>query len=114
MCANGETLAMIVGRNISTRRRVLGLTQERLAEMVGVGQQSLSRMEKGRISPKFDRLQIFANALGCTVADLFAEDGRLGEVSLNEIIRPLSADSQRAIIKIVTDLAQVMLKLERQ
>lgn len=39
-------LAILVGENIVTMRKLRSL--EGLAEMVGVGQQSLSRMEKGR------------------------------------------------------------------
>ena len=110
-----NALAILVGTNIMVRRKKRKLTQERLAEMVGIGQQSLSRMEKGHIAPRFDRLQAFASALGCTVADLFLqEDGGIQTASINEIIRPLSVDSQLAVINVVTEIVQAMLKLEKR
>ena len=115
MLQKNNTLAGIVGTNIMVRRKKRKLTQERLAEMVGIGQQSLSRMEKGHIAPRFDRLQAFASALGCSVADLFKQDdGGIQPSSINEIIRPLSADSQQAIINVVTEMTQAMLKLENR
>ena len=43
-------LTLAVGANIQQKRKLRGLTQEKLAEMVGIGQQSLSRMEKGQLA----------------------------------------------------------------
>ncbi|MCL1890340.1 MAG: helix-turn-helix domain-containing protein, partial [Desulfovibrionaceae bacterium] len=74
MSAKSTALTKIVGANIMNRRKRRNLTQEKLAEMVGIGQQSLSRMEQGHIAPRFERLQGFANALGCSVADLFQQE----------------------------------------
>ena len=115
MPQKGNALAGIVGANIMSRRKKHKLTQERLAEMVGIGQQSLSRMEKGHIAPRFDRLQAFASALGCAVADLFKQEGDdMQPASLNEMIRPLSAGSQQAVINVVTEMSQAMLNLEKR
>lgn len=109
-----STLAKIVGANIKNRRKRRNLTQETLAEMVGIGQQSLSRMEHGHIAPKFERLPGFANALGCTVADLFKqEDDGTRQVTLDDIIRPLSTSSQQTLITVLTEMSRAMLKLER-
>lgn len=49
------------------------MTQEALAETLGISQESLCRMEKGLIAPRFERLFDFARALDCSIADLFAE-----------------------------------------
>ena len=74
MTSDTNMLTRLVGRNIYNKRKQLGLTQEELAERIGIGQQSLSRMEKGRIAPKFERLQIIADTLECPVTDLFREN----------------------------------------
>lgn len=74
MTDDTNSLTRLVGRNIYSKRKRLGLTQEELAERIGIGQQSLSRMEKGRIAPKFERLQIIADTLMCPIADLFREN----------------------------------------
>lgn len=59
------------GENIAARRHQLELSQSQLAEMVGMTQVSLSRIESGSATPKFQRLGMFAEALQCSVADLF-------------------------------------------
>ncbi|MFR8276028.1 MAG: helix-turn-helix domain-containing protein [Desulfovibrio fairfieldensis] len=69
-------LAKLVGTNIQERRKKLGLTQECLAEKIGVGQQSLSRMERGDIAPKLERLPDVAATLRCSVAGSFPRVGR--------------------------------------
>lgn len=52
------------------KRKALGLKQEELAQMVGVGQNDISRYEIGESFPKRDTLKRLAAALGCTVDEL--------------------------------------------
>ena len=106
-----DPLTELVGINIYNRRRQLGLTQEQLAEIIGIGQQSLSRMEKGRIAPKFSRLQIFADALKCSVADLFRmpnENTNDKAAAIADIIRILPQDGQEGVVKIMAEMVRVM------
>ena len=63
-----------LGKKIRIMRKQLGLTQEQLAEILGVGHQALSRIEQGHMAPKMDRLPALAEALQCTVSDLFRPD----------------------------------------
>lgn len=58
--------ALIVGENISDRRRRLGLSQKKLAERLEISQDAMARMEKGRIAPKMGRLQDIADTLQCS------------------------------------------------
>ncbi|MCL1894893.1 MAG: helix-turn-helix domain-containing protein [Holophagaceae bacterium] len=116
MSGEVKLLTEIVGYNILSRRKKRKLTQEALADMVGIGQQSLSRMEKGKIAPRFDRLQRFAEVLCCTVADLFKEGETNGSDPLAELqsfMRPLSANSQQVVVNIGFEVAKAMLRLER-
>ena len=104
-------LAVVVGRNISTARRRLGLTQAQLAERLDIGQDALSRMEKGLIAPKMGRLRELAAALGCSVADLFREpeEGeRERAAAIVDMLRPLSPQAQEAILEAVAQMARVM------
>ena len=112
-----KLIAEIVGYNIQFRRKKRNMTQEALAEIVGIGQQSLSRMEQGKIAPRLERLQDFAEALGCMVVDLFKEttpedDGPTS--ALKAVMKPLSEDSQQAVINIATETARAMLRLEKK
>ena len=116
MSEKASKLTEIVGYNILNRRKKRKLTQEALADMVGIGQQSLSRMEKGKIAPRFDRLQRFAEVLGCTVADLFKEEDVTDNnplTNIQSLMRPLSGSSRQTVVDIAAQVASAMLKLER-
>ena len=47
---NKEPLAIIVGANISAKRKRKGMNQVQLAEQLGIGPDSLSRIESGNCS----------------------------------------------------------------
>ena len=89
-----------MGGRIKEQRIKMGMTQEELAEKVGIGQQSLSRMEQGKTAPRFERLQNLADALDCRVVDLFAEPQESADFyadSLAELFSALS-DEQRVFV----------------
>lgn len=116
MTDDTNSLTQLVGRNIYSKRKRLGLTQEELAERIGIGQQSLSRMEKGRIAPKFERLQIIADTLGCPVADLFRENDPDTSALVERIIdmlHGLDARRRELVFRHAAGLASLF-KEERQ
>ena len=47
-----------------------GMTQQQLAEQIGVSQQEVQRWEKGKFKPKTDKLVLIAKALDCDIMDL--------------------------------------------
>ena len=63
----------LFGAQIAAQRKAKGMTQKALVETLGISQESLCRMEKGLIAPRFERLFDFARALDCSIAGLFAE-----------------------------------------
>ena len=106
-----KPLAKIIGDNIACRRRELGLTQMVLAEQLGIGQDALSRMEKGMISPKIARLRDFAAVLECSVASLFREknndiDVHLAELA--ELLLPLEQQKRDAVLKAVREIIKAV------
>lgn len=66
-----QRLATIVGANITARRRLMGWNQAEFAERLGIGADSLSRIERGLVAPRFPRLEQMAALLGCPVYVLF-------------------------------------------
>lgn len=64
-------LAVIVGANITAKRKRLGLNQAQFAERIGIGADSLSRIERGLTAPRFQMLEKMALILECQVAELF-------------------------------------------
>jgi transcriptional regulator with XRE-family HTH domain len=61
------TLAKKVGKAIAERRHAQGITQEVMAEQLGVGLEAVSRMERGQIMPSVARLVEVAELLRCPV-----------------------------------------------
>lgn len=110
-------LAILVGANIVQRRKMRNLTQEDLAAMIDLGQQSLSRMERGFIEPQFERLQKLADALHCSVYEFFqqpAEGLEEKAATIKGIIAPLSVSSQQAILNILVEMSREIGQLERK
>lgn len=58
-----QRLATIVGANITAQRRLMGWNQAEFAERLGIGADSLSRIERGLVAPRFPRLEQIASLL---------------------------------------------------
>lgn len=51
-------------QQIKQRREILGVTQEHLAELSGVGLRTLKALESGHSNPTFETLNKLADVLG--------------------------------------------------
>ena len=60
-----------VRNTVRTARRAADLTQENLAQQVGVTRQSIVSIERGRYNPSVGLALALAKALGARVEDLF-------------------------------------------
>ena len=58
---------MTLGQNIQTARKAKGISQETLAEKIGVSRQALGKWEKDTALPGVDNLQALAQELGVSV-----------------------------------------------
>lgn len=65
---------MSIGGRISRRRRILDMTQNELAEQLGVTFQAVSSWERDEHAPDTDKLKLIAKALGVKVAFLLEEE----------------------------------------
>ena len=105
---NKEPLAIIVGANISAKRKRKGMNQVQLAEQLGIGPDSLSRIESGITAPKFQTLEKMAQVLECPVAELFLynEEGVVLDITKN------FSDTETAMSEIII-LAEKIIKLAK-
>ena len=69
--------------NLQHLRRASGMTQERLAEVLGVSRQSVTKWESGRSTPEMDKLIKMCGLFGCT----------LDELVTGEVARPAEGDA---------------------
>jgi transcriptional regulator with XRE-family HTH domain len=65
-----------IGGLIRYKRRLRGLTQRELGEIIGVTGAAVSRWEQGVAQPKVGSLHGVAKALRCPVRELLAESAQ--------------------------------------
>jgi len=68
-----KELRNIVGDNIKRCRNQLGISQEKLAERVGLHRTYIGGIERGERNITLDSLQIIASALNISVIELITE-----------------------------------------
>lgn len=71
MSIDKQQFSKLLGANIAKYRQQQNLTQEQLAERLGIGNEAISRIERGVSMPSLMRLVEFANVFQCGIADLF-------------------------------------------
>lgn len=106
-------LSKLVGKNIAERRKRLGISQERLAELLEISGAAMSRIESGQATPRFSRLEYLAEILQCQVADLFRNQESPLNVRLDTIedmLRPLSAATQEDLVHLLVVAIQMVKK----
>lgn len=64
----------MIGNNIKKFRKQLGLSQDDLAKMTCLSKRAIAYYEKEANNEIFEKLEIIANALNITVADLFKDN----------------------------------------
>lgn len=85
---------------IRARRKAKGMTQEDLAGVSGVERSVISRIETGKMGYTSATLESLADALDCSVADLFKDpDAGADIVSIWDHIPTESRDQARAVLQ---------------
>lgn len=110
-----QKLSAIVGANITARRKLKGWTQAEFAEKMGMGPDSLSRIERGTVAPRFPRLEEMARLLECSPADLFrSPDEILQEISgkPQEKAQAVPLEPKEEVIRLAEKIILLM-QLER-
>ena len=85
-----------------------GLTQDQVAEQLGIGLEAVSRMERGLVIPTVARLAELADIFECNVADLLTlASNRANDqaLHLSRTLSKLSASDRALIVEMVEQLA---------
>ena len=93
------------GLRLKELRNKKGITQNQLAEMVGIDPKHLSHIETGRSFPKADLIEKFAISLEIDYQELFKTEHLQNRVNLsekiNQIVENLSDDNLKTLYKII-------------
>ena len=95
----------LIGKRIQEYRAKKGMTQDELAEILGVSTHHLSSLERGVYNIKLEMLVLIINTLGCTADDLFCDvidSGYKARSSrLADRLEQLSTEEQAKILDVV-------------
>jgi transcriptional regulator with XRE-family HTH domain len=78
-------MELSIGKNIQNKRKALGMTQELVADALGVSIAAVSKWETGSAYPDITLLSPLARLLGSTVDDLLGFEPQLSQEQLKEI-----------------------------
>lgn len=99
------TVELRIGKQIQKLRKAKGYTQQVFAEKIGLSTNYLSDIERGKRSPKIDKLVAIINALDCCADDVFADVIRSGHKiktsRLSERLEKLPPDEQEKAFAIL-------------
>ena len=99
----------ILAKNIYNFRKQKGLTQEKLAEIMGVSYQAVSKWENEKSLPDVSVLPLLAKTFGCSIDALFSHQndlliGNLKEITIEMLASLVSLEEKkRRILEIARD-----------
>lgn len=99
-----------IGQKIKEYRKKSGLTQEELAERIGLSTSYYSAIEQGMSFPRLENLIAIINGIGASADQIFADvidnacETRASELS--ESIKDLSIEEKRRILNVVETMVR--------
>lgn len=97
-------LSAVVGSNIKAKRAELGLTQNALAQALGVEIETVSRYERGSIAPSFTQLEKLCTALGVHAWQLFSDGSVVPDTkgrTLDDLLAQLSSRDREFVLAFI-------------
>ncbi len=91
-----EGEAMTLGERIKERRIGSGMSQEKLAELLDVSRQAVTKWEAGQSAPSSDNLFRLAEVLGCLVSELLDGGPEMGATPAEELYRKFRIEELEA------------------
>ena len=102
---NEKEIQKIIGKRIQKIRKSKGYTQLKLSEMIDLSPNYFSDIERGKSSPRIDKLVAIINALDCSADDIFQDVINCGcqvkSSRLSEKIERLTPDEQKRAFAIL-------------
>ncbi|SOC25567.1 DNA-binding XRE family transcriptional regulator [Alloalcanivorax xenomutans] len=103
----------LIGQRISTLRRARHLTQNDLAEGVGVDGRHISRLETGKYFPSLDTLVTMAEVLGVELQEFFLFPSVETESQMREALVAIAKEAPEPVLREVLSFARNQLAQRR-
>ena len=107
MTNSKKYLAEQIGKCIAKRRLAVGLTQDQVAEKLGIGYEAVSRMERGVTIPTVIRLADLAEVFGCGIQELLIESSDRPDEQAEQIknmLAKLNSEDRNMILETIQKL----------
>lgn len=111
-----KQLAELVGQAIAHQRARCKLSQEQVAEKLGIGSEAVSRIERGIVMPNIERLVELARVFDCETADLLTQGSSHPKDQarrLNELLSRLEASDRDFLMEVVERLVSRLDRAKR-
>lgn len=103
-----------IGKRVQEYRKIRGLTQTQLADMINISPNYLSALERGVYSINIELLIKIMNCLDCTANDLFCDVMQTGykikASRLSDMIEKLPTKEQERIFSIVETMIKTSIQ----
>lgn len=93
-----------IGQRIKQNRIKKGFTQEKLAELVGIGPSHMSHLESGKTVASMDVFIALCNVLECSADELLCREIVTAKPMMDCWLSELVSDCDAAETKILTDI----------
>ena len=77
-----EEVKQVLADNLIFLRNFKGLTQEQVAEVIGISRQSYSKWEQGETYPDIDKCDKLAKYYGVTIDSLVHQDNKVDDIKI--------------------------------
>ncbi len=102
------SLKLKFGKRVKELRKKAGITQEQMAELIGIEPPNISKMESGMHFPQPEKIERIAKALDVSISDLFEFEHIMPRQSLiryiNTEIENLSDNALQMVYKFIFNL----------
>jgi transcriptional regulator with XRE-family HTH domain len=99
-----KSLPAVVGNNIRTRRTQLTLTQTVLARALGIEVETVSRYERGLVSPSFPQLERLCEVLKIPAWTLFSDGSAVPDAegsTLDNLLGELASHDRAFLLSFI-------------
>lgn len=113
MKTNRQQFAKQLGITIASYRQQIGLTQEQIAEKLEMGNEAISRIERGVVMPTLARLIELADIFDCQLADLLGKNsGRTKDEAdyLHQLLKERTMEERQMIVEVIEKMVALLEK----